>query len=288
MLTIRIDADLTRALDREARRRRKNQERGGSRDSRLRLGRGGRESRRTRGSTAVASGQRPALRERNSRFHRADRRHSGLEVKRGAIVVVAARGAYTGKPRPALVVQSDLFNPTPKRDDLSDHIRLRRRATLPHSSAARRTYRAADRLPDHGRQDRPAFPCLPSPPRSVGANPRRVGSCRRRYASLAGTRLMRVTPPPALLPPQTQRPEKLLRHFRRIPHQRSGAFFREPVGGEVVSVGGVEEALVEEGDDAGVFRRTDQAGRRPGRRGSFPAPRRNIRSPSRSALRNSP
>jgi mRNA interferase MazF len=33
-------------------------------------------------------------------------------VKRGAIVVVAARGAYTGKPRPALVVQSELFNPT--------------------------------------------------------------------------------------------------------------------------------------------------------------------------------
>jgi mRNA interferase MazF len=33
-------------------------------------------------------------------------------VKRGAVVVVAARGAYTGKPRPALVVQSDLFNPT--------------------------------------------------------------------------------------------------------------------------------------------------------------------------------
>jgi mRNA interferase MazF len=33
-------------------------------------------------------------------------------VKRGAIVVVAAKGAYTGKPRPALVVQSDLFNPT--------------------------------------------------------------------------------------------------------------------------------------------------------------------------------
>jgi mRNA interferase MazF len=33
-------------------------------------------------------------------------------VKRGDIVVVAARGAYTGKPRPALVVQSDLFNPT--------------------------------------------------------------------------------------------------------------------------------------------------------------------------------
>ena len=33
-------------------------------------------------------------------------------MKRGAIVIVAAKGAYTGKPRPALVVQSDLFNPT--------------------------------------------------------------------------------------------------------------------------------------------------------------------------------
>jgi mRNA interferase MazF len=33
-------------------------------------------------------------------------------VKRGAIVVVAAKGAYTGKPRPAVVVQSDLFNAT--------------------------------------------------------------------------------------------------------------------------------------------------------------------------------
>ena len=33
-------------------------------------------------------------------------------MKRGTIVVVAARSLYTGKPRPALVVQSDLFNPT--------------------------------------------------------------------------------------------------------------------------------------------------------------------------------
>lgn len=33
-------------------------------------------------------------------------------MKRGAIVVVAAKGAYTGKPRPALVLQSDLFNAT--------------------------------------------------------------------------------------------------------------------------------------------------------------------------------
>ena len=33
-------------------------------------------------------------------------------MKRGSIVVVAAKGAYTGKPRPAVVVQSDLFNPT--------------------------------------------------------------------------------------------------------------------------------------------------------------------------------
>jgi mRNA interferase MazF len=34
-----------------------------------------------------------------------------VEVTRGSIVVVAAKGPYTGKPRPALV-QSDLFNPT--------------------------------------------------------------------------------------------------------------------------------------------------------------------------------
>lgn len=33
-------------------------------------------------------------------------------MRRGTVVVVAAKGAYTGKPRPALVVQSDLFNPT--------------------------------------------------------------------------------------------------------------------------------------------------------------------------------
>ena len=35
-----------------------------------------------------------------------------MALNRGAIVVVASRGAYTGKPRPALVVQSDLFNAT--------------------------------------------------------------------------------------------------------------------------------------------------------------------------------
>jgi mRNA interferase MazF len=33
-----------------------------------------------------------------------------LEVNRGDIVVVATRGAFTGKPRPALVVQDDVFN----------------------------------------------------------------------------------------------------------------------------------------------------------------------------------
>lgn len=35
-----------------------------------------------------------------------------MEVTRGAVVIVSARGAYTGKPRPALVVQNDSFNPT--------------------------------------------------------------------------------------------------------------------------------------------------------------------------------
>lgn len=33
-------------------------------------------------------------------------------MTRGDIVVVATKGAYTGKPRPTLVVQSDLFNAT--------------------------------------------------------------------------------------------------------------------------------------------------------------------------------
>ena len=33
-------------------------------------------------------------------------------MTRGAIVIVAAKGAYTSKPRPAVLVQADLFNPT--------------------------------------------------------------------------------------------------------------------------------------------------------------------------------
>jgi len=33
-------------------------------------------------------------------------------MKRGDIVMVAARGAYAGKPRPAVIAQSDLFNAT--------------------------------------------------------------------------------------------------------------------------------------------------------------------------------
>ena len=33
-------------------------------------------------------------------------------MTRGAVVIIAARGACTGKPRPAVVVQTDLFNPT--------------------------------------------------------------------------------------------------------------------------------------------------------------------------------
>ena len=35
-----------------------------------------------------------------------------MEIARGDIAVIAARGAYTGKPRPAVVIQSDLFTPT--------------------------------------------------------------------------------------------------------------------------------------------------------------------------------
>ena len=33
-----------------------------------------------------------------------------MTLARGSVVIVAAKGAYTGKPRPAVVVQSDLFN----------------------------------------------------------------------------------------------------------------------------------------------------------------------------------
>ena len=34
-----------------------------------------------------------------------------MDVSRGDIVLVAAKGEFTGKPRPAVVVQADLFNP---------------------------------------------------------------------------------------------------------------------------------------------------------------------------------
>ena len=33
-----------------------------------------------------------------------------MDVTRGDIAVVATSGAYTGKPRPAVVVQADIFN----------------------------------------------------------------------------------------------------------------------------------------------------------------------------------
>lgn len=33
-------------------------------------------------------------------------------MTRGDLVIVATRGAYTGNPRPALVVQADIFNDT--------------------------------------------------------------------------------------------------------------------------------------------------------------------------------
>lgn len=80
-------------------------------------------------------------------------------MKRGAIVVVAARGAYTGKPRPGHVVRSDLFNPThqsvticPITLDCVDASLFQ--VSLP----ARRTHRTASRLSDYDRQDRQRFP----------------------------------------------------------------------------------------------------------------------------------
>jgi mRNA interferase MazF len=35
-----------------------------------------------------------------------------MDLKRGDVVTVAGSGDFAGKPRPAIVVQSDLFNPT--------------------------------------------------------------------------------------------------------------------------------------------------------------------------------
>jgi mRNA interferase MazF len=35
-----------------------------------------------------------------------------MEMTRGDLVIVATRGAYTSKPRPALIVQADVFNET--------------------------------------------------------------------------------------------------------------------------------------------------------------------------------
>lgn len=32
-------------------------------------------------------------------------------MRRGDVVIIAERGALTGKPRPAVVIQSDVFNP---------------------------------------------------------------------------------------------------------------------------------------------------------------------------------
>src|SRR3954463_2968704 len=61
------------------------------------------------------------------------------------------------------------------------------------------------------------------------------------------------------LSPRRDHPEKLFRRPRGIAHQRAGPLLGEPVAGEVVAIRGVEEALVEEGDDARVLRRADQA-----------------------------
>src|SRR5579862_3569935 len=52
--------------------------------------------------------------------------------------------------------------------------------------------------------------------------------------------------------PQAQDPEELRRGSRGVADQAGGALAGEPVGREVLAVGALEEALVEEGDHAGV------------------------------------
>src|SRR5439155_13834886 len=70
---------------------------------------------RGRSAPSIAPREPPAIGPRGPALHDGDRRHDGLapaEVTRGSIVVLAAPGPYTGKPRPAVVVQADVFNAT--------------------------------------------------------------------------------------------------------------------------------------------------------------------------------
>src|SRR5437868_3134847 len=64
-------------------------------------------------ATEPGGGEKEAPREGDSRLDRRWPRYRGLDLmKRGDLVVVALQGDY-GKPRPALVVQSDLFDEHP-------------------------------------------------------------------------------------------------------------------------------------------------------------------------------
>ena len=111
VLTLRVPADLDRRIQQAARRKKRTK----SALLREALGQAfgdgapddpAREAR----HQSLLVGGRPSEREALAFVRR--RRRPGVAVKRGAIVIVAARGAYTGKPRPAVIVRSDLFNPT--------------------------------------------------------------------------------------------------------------------------------------------------------------------------------
>jgi hypothetical protein len=60
-----------------------------------------------------------------------------MEIKRGDVVICAAPGDY-GKPRPAVVVQSDLFNG----GGVPDYEPSAGRASFSHSCACRKSDRS--------------------------------------------------------------------------------------------------------------------------------------------------
>ena len=73
-------------------------------------------------------------------------------MRRGDVVAVAAAGDY-GKPRPAVIVQTDAFpDDHPLHHCLPDDIEPRRGSGFSHCARAEHGKRAANPLADHGGQ----------------------------------------------------------------------------------------------------------------------------------------
>ena len=77
-----------------------------------------------------------------------------MNPKRGEVVTVAASGDF-GKPRPAVVIRSDVFSGAACVGDcLPDDLQAGRRAGLPADDRTFAGKRSAGDIPDHGRQAR--------------------------------------------------------------------------------------------------------------------------------------